>query len=67
MVLISKNSKYTATLSNSEEKIVKTIKAVKDFSNIDETISFIVQDYGKQKGYSKFIKKYGKKKEEGKK
>lgn len=56
---------HTITLEKEEIKIVKVVQAVNEYSNIDETIGFIIKDYADSNSYSKFIKEHQKK--EGKK
>ena len=49
-------TKHTIELSKEEIRIINVIKAVNDVKSIDKAISFIIEDYGKQKKYLRFIK-----------
>ena len=50
-------AKHTIELGEREIRIIRVVRSVVGCSNIDKAISFIVEDYGKTKEYSKFIDK----------
>ena len=55
-------STQTFEITSDELRIINTVKAVMDIKNIKDAVKFIINDYGKIKSYSKFIKeKRGKK------
>ena len=48
--------KHTIELGNDEIRIINVVKAVNDIKSIDESVSFIVNDYANSQSYAKFIK-----------
>jgi hypothetical protein len=56
-------TKHTIELQKEGIKIVKVVQAVKEFTNIDKTIAFIIKDYADSNSYSKFIKEHEGKKQ----
>ncbi|MBN1644900.1 hypothetical protein JW851_02585 [Candidatus Woesearchaeota archaeon] len=53
--------KHTIKLEKEEISIIKTIRGIHDIKSIDKAISFIINDYDRIKGISKFIKEQRKK------
>jgi len=49
--------KHTIELDEEEIRVINVIKAVMGLKSIDKAISFIVEDYAKNKDYKQFIEK----------
>lgn len=50
-------AKHTIELSKENVTIINVVKSVIGKRNIDEAVSFIVEQYGKSENYTEFITK----------